>query len=97
MVHLSPPVGEIARAARATVDIAAAAAARRTVMAKKKKNSNRGTRVNDALAWAITFVPALLAAMAAFWNTREQGLLDDGLTGKGKGSKKGKGSRKRSV
>jgi hypothetical protein len=63
----------------------------------KKKNSKRGTRMNDAMAWFVTLVPALLAAMAAFWNTREQGFLDDGLTGKGKGSKRGKGSRKRSA
>jgi hypothetical protein len=70
---------------------------RRTLMAKKK-NKKRRNSLNDAMAWFVTLVPALLAAMAAFWNAREQGFLDDGLTGKGKGKgKRGKGSRKRSA
>jgi hypothetical protein len=69
---------------------------RRTLMAKNK-NKKRRNSLNDAMSWFVTLVPALLAAMAAFWNAREQGFLDDGLTGKSKGSKRGKGSRKRSA
>ena len=57
-----------------------------------KKNKKRGNRMAGALTWAVTFVPAMLAAMTAFWNTREQG-----FTGDGKASKKSKRSGKRAT
>jgi len=45
------------------------------------------------VAWAVTFVPAILAALTAFWNTREPGFLDMD----GNGSKKSRRSRKRAT
>jgi hypothetical protein len=62
-----------------------------------KKTKKRGNRLGALFAWAFTFLPALLAAMTAFWNTREQGFLDTNGGGNGNGSKKSKRSRKRAT
>jgi len=58
-----------------------------------KKSKKRGNRIGALVAWAVTFVPAILAALTAFWNTREPGFLDMD----GNGSKKSRRSRKRAT
>ena len=52
-----------------------------------KKNKKRRNRAFAALTWAVTFVPAMLAAATAFWNTKDQGFS-------GNGSKKAKRSKR---